>query len=58
VLIDIRARDDRDRNRATAPLAAAPDADLIDTSDMDATAAIAQAIVLAERRLAKADATG
>ena len=51
VLIDIRARDERDAGRATAPLAQARDADLLDTSDMDAAAAIARAIVLVEARL-------
>jgi len=58
VLIDIRARDERDRSRAAAPLAVAPDADLLDTSDMDVDAAIARAVALAKRRFAKVDATG
>jgi cytidylate kinase len=56
VLIDIRARDERDQGRAASPLAAAPDAELLDTSDMDVEAAVAEAIALAERRLVKADA--
>ncbi len=51
VLIDIRARDDRDLGRAAAPLARAPDADLLDTSDMDIDAAIANAIELVKARL-------
>ena len=50
VLIDIRARDDRDRNRATAPLQRALDAELIDTSDLARDAAIAAAIAAVERR--------
>ena len=50
VLIDIRARDDRDRNRATAPLQRALDAELIDTSDLAPDAAIAAAIAAVERR--------
>lgn len=44
VLQDIRQRDDRDQNRPVAPLMAAPDAVTIDTSEMDADAAIAAAI--------------
>lgn len=51
VLIDIRARDERDAGRATAPLAQAHDADLLDTSDMAIDAAIARAIALVEARL-------
>jgi cytidylate kinase len=44
VLADIRARDERDSQRAAAPLVRAPDAILIDTTEMDANAAIAAAI--------------
>jgi cytidylate kinase len=51
VLADIHARDDRDRNRAAAPLLPAADADLLDTSKLGVEAAIAQAIALVERRL-------
>lgn len=40
VLADVRARDARDMNRAEAPLKAAPDATVIDTSHMDIEAAI------------------
>jgi cytidylate kinase len=50
VLIDIRARDERDAGRTAAPLARAEDADLLDTSEMDVEAAIAQAIALVEAR--------
>ena len=50
VLIDIRARDERDSKRATAPLHAAADADILDTSELDIYAAIARAIELVERR--------
>jgi cytidylate kinase len=50
VLADIRARDDRDSHRAAAPLLKAPDAMLIDTSDMNAEAAIAAAIAAVEER--------
>ena len=51
VLIDIRARDERDSKRAVAPLQAAPDAHRLDTSEMDVDAAVSEAIALVERRL-------
>jgi cytidylate kinase len=51
VLIDIRARDERDSHRDAAPLVQADDADLLDTSAMTAEQAIAAAIALVERRL-------
>ena len=54
VRIDIRARDERDMGRATAPLARAPDAHLLDTSDLSVDQAIAEAIAAVERRLASA----
>jgi cytidylate kinase len=50
VLIDIRARDERDSNRAAAPLARAPDAHLLDTSDLTVEQAIAEAIAAVEGR--------
>jgi cytidylate kinase len=52
VLIDIRARDQRDSSRSTAPLAMADDALLLDTSDLGVEAAVAQAIAAVERRVA------
>ncbi|MBK9010456.1 d(CMP) kinase [Novosphingobium sp.] len=48
---DLEARDLRDRTRAEAPLLAAPDAVLLDTSDLGKEAAIATAIRLAQARL-------
>lgn len=51
VLVDIEARDWRDANRATAPLTQAPDADLLDTSDLTIDAAVRRAITLVEARL-------
>ncbi len=51
VLIDIRARDERDANRATAPLKQAEDAILLDTSELDVDAAIASAIQLVAERV-------
>ncbi len=52
ILADIRARDERDTNRAVAPLLPAHDAVIIDTSDMNREQAIARAmdIVAARRR--------
>jgi cytidylate kinase len=55
VLIDIEARDARDRARASAPLQQAPDALLIDTSALAVQAAIAAAIAAVERRLARGE---
>ena len=43
VLADVQARDDRDMNRAEAPLRPATDAVTIDTSTLDVAAAIAAA---------------
>ncbi|CAA7611853.1 (d)CMP kinase [Magnetospirillum sp. UT-4] len=44
VLADMTERDARDSARAVAPLAAAPDAHVLDTSDMDADQAFAAAL--------------
>ena len=51
VLLDIRARDERDSHRAVAPLRQAADAILLDTSDLTADEAIAEAIRLVEEHL-------
>jgi cytidylate kinase len=48
VLADIRKRDERDQNRATAPLRQAPDAHLLDTTHLDVEAAVAAAIAIVE----------
>lgn len=48
IAADLEARDERDRNRAEAPLVAAPDAVLLDTSDLGREAAIAAAIAIAK----------
>lgn len=45
VLTDVKARDERDTNRAEAPLIPAQDAMLIDTSEMSIADAISAAIV-------------
>jgi cytidylate kinase len=50
VLADIRARDERDAGRAAAPLRQAEDAVLLDTSAMDAEAAVAAAIAAVEAK--------
>jgi cytidylate kinase len=49
VLQDVSARDARDSSRATAPMAAAQDAVLIDTSELSLSAAIAQAIAAIDK---------
>jgi cytidylate kinase len=54
VLLDIRARVERDATREIAPLLQAQDADLLDTSDLTAEQAIAEAIRLVEHKLANA----
>lgn len=51
VLADIRSRDLRDSARDFAPLAQAPDALLLDTSDLDVAAAIAAALRLVALKL-------
>lgn len=50
VLADIRARDARDSQRATAPLAAAQDAVTLDTSFLDIGAAVKAAIEIVEAK--------
>jgi len=50
VLADVHARDARDTGRADAPLLRAPDAMLLDNSDMPRDAAIAAAIAFVEAR--------
>ena len=51
VLADVHARDARDTGRADAPLLRAPDAMLLDTSDLDRDAALAAAIAFVEERV-------
>jgi len=50
VLAEMAERDRRDSERAAAPMKAAPDAYLLDTSDMDADAAFAAAVTFIERK--------
>ena len=54
VLADIRARDARDSSREVAPLRPAPDAIILDTSDLDRDSAIAEAIRIVDQRLTSA----
>ena len=48
VLADIKKRDERDTKRAISPLKRAPDAHLLDTSNMDISTAIRAAIDIVE----------
>ena len=48
VLADIRSRDERDMGRAVAPLKQAPDAVLLDTSELNIDQSIAEAVRLVE----------
>jgi CMP/dCMP kinase len=49
VLADILRRDERDRNRAVAPLVPAADAHLLDTTALNVDAAVAAAIAIVEQ---------
>ena len=49
VLADILRRDERDSGRSSAPLVAASDAILLDTSDLDVDAAVAAARAIVEK---------
>jgi cytidylate kinase len=51
VLLDIRARDERDTTRDMAPLKQAQDADLLDTSDLNVEQSVAEAIRLVDARV-------
>lgn len=51
VLADIQARDARDSAREVAPLKRAPDAILLDTSDLDVDEAITEALRLVREKL-------
>ncbi|TPG42348.1 (d)CMP kinase [Sphingomonas koreensis] len=54
VLADIRARDQRDAGRATAPMTQADDAAPLDTSFLSIDAAVKKAIALVDAQIAKA----
>jgi cytidylate kinase len=56
VLADLRRRDERDSGRADAPMVAAADAHLLDTTDLAIDAAVAEAAALITRKLNEARA--
>ena len=58
VLGDIRRRDERDKHRAASPLRQAPDAHLLDTTNLDIDAAFKAAIDLIDAALARAGHAG
>jgi cytidylate kinase len=53
VLEDIKRRDARDSGRESAPMRAAPDADLLETSELDIEAAFAAAVGLIKRKIGR-----
>jgi len=58
VLADIKRRDERDKNRAAAPLRQAPDAYLLDTTNLDIDAAFKAAIALIDAAMGRAGQAG
>ena len=58
VLADIRRRDERDKNRAAAPLRQAEDAYLLDTTNLDIDAAFKAAIALIDAAMGHAGQAG
>lgn len=58
VLADIRQRDERDQNRAIAPLKQADDAVLLDTTNLDIDAAFKAAIALIDAAMGHAGQAG
>ena len=53
VLADVRDRDARDAGRADAPMVQAPDAILLDTTELDIEQAVAQAAEIIEQALSR-----
>jgi CMP/dCMP kinase len=53
ILADIIKRDERDRNRAAAPLKAAADAHVLDNSNLDVEGSVAAAVAIVEAVRAK-----
>ena len=58
VLADIKRRDERDQNRAVAPLTQAEDAVLLDTTNLDIDAAFKAAIALIDAAMGHAGRAG
>jgi cytidylate kinase len=56
ILADIRRRDERDRSRAVAPLVAAVDAHLLDTTHLDIDASFRAALKIVEAARAETEA--
>jgi cytidylate kinase len=54
VVAELGARDEADKNRPISPLKQAPDADLLDTSDLGIDAAFAAALTLVSPKVAQA----
>lgn len=52
LLEDIRARDDRDMNRAASPLAPAEDATVLDSTDIDIDGVLQKVLELVQKRIA------
>jgi cytidylate kinase len=52
VLAELRARDERDRTRANSPLVAAPDAVLIDSTNLNLEQVMSRAVEIIEEKLA------
>ncbi len=50
VLADLKERDERDRNRAVAPLKPADDAELLDTTDLGIEEALETALRIVRRK--------
>jgi cytidylate kinase len=57
VIRDLRARDERDRNRADSPLKAAPDAILLDSTNMTLEQAVAAAEAIVANKLSGSPST-
>lgn len=49
ILADVKKRDERDRNRAVAPLVPAENAHLLDTSELDIESAFLEAVSIVEK---------
>jgi len=49
ILADIRRRDERDSQRAVAPLRPAADAHILDTSDLDVDAVVRDAVAIVDQ---------
>lgn len=54
VLADVKRRDERDSERSAAPLKAAPDAIILDTTDLDIEAAFRAALAVVEKKVSHA----